>query len=458
MKKVLKILFIVLAILAVAVAGLCAYSVWIYNGVDESALPEAGLSINGQQLEAAGYEWYAEVFNFPFVEKFNSKYLMKAPGRNGFDMGSFNENDPDFSFPDDFNSTVQIFKNGEEAYNGSTDGFSAELFSENAAYSVFVTSEKSPSEAGSYGKIFFRAEFIIDVPPPPAPAPSFLISENSLYQGEILVVQALHIEGDAPPEIETELGTAIFTPFVIENEPEWASPVSSWQALVPIGNVREPGAYSLKIRQGDRTFFDESIAVIDYDFPFQNLIIDTSSSSVSEASSAKAYAQFREKINPLRETYDNEQYWEGAFQAPVSGRISTEFGTERITNGKQSTWRAHYGMDIAAPEGTKPEDFVGTEIQAPNNGRVVFAEYLLNTGYTIVIEHGGGLKTYYFHMSEIQVKENDMVKTGDIIGKVGSTGYSSGPHLHYEMRIGDQAVDPNQFYETGPSMLYGSGV
>jgi murein DD-endopeptidase MepM/ murein hydrolase activator NlpD len=96
-------------------------------------------------------------------------------------------------------------------------------------------------------------------------------------------------------------------------------------------------------------------------------------------------------------------------------------------------------MDIAAPE--------GTPVFAPNNGRVVMAERLLNTGNTIVIEHGGGLKSYYFHLSRIDVTPEDRVEKGALIGAVGSTGYSTGPHLHYEMRIGNRPINPSMLFE-----------
>ena len=78
---------------------------------------------------------------------------------------------------------------------------------------------------------------------------------------------------------------------------------------------------------------------------------------------------------------------------------------------------------------------------------MVFSDYLLNTGNTLVIEHGGGLKTYYFHLVERDVEVGDMVEAGQLLGKVGTTGYSTGAHLHFEVRIQDQNLDPFCFFE-----------
>jgi murein DD-endopeptidase MepM/ murein hydrolase activator NlpD len=134
-------------------------------------------------------------------------------------------------------------------------------------------------------------------------------------------------------------------------------------------------------------------------------------------------------------TYDEEIYWRGTFLRPVDGgRITTPFGAIRITNNNVANPRHHWGIDIAAP--------TGTPVIATNYGRVVLAEFLMHTGYTIVIEHGGGLKSYHFHMNSIDVTYNEMVERGNLIGTVGSTGFSTGPHLHFEFRIGNQAINP----------------
>lgn len=76
-----------------------------------------------------------------------------------------------------------------------------------------------------------------------------------------------------------------------------------------------------------------------------------------------------------------------------------------------------------------------------------------NDGNTVVIEHGGGLKSYFFHLDSLACKQGDIVEKEQLIGQAGSTGYSTGPHLHYEARIGNQSIDPDQLFN-GSSGLY----
>ena len=92
---------------------------------------------------------------------------------------------------------------------------------------------------------------------------------------------------------------------------------------------------------------------------------------------------------------------------------------------------------------SRPE---GTPVPASNRGQVVFADFVIMTGNTVVIEHGAGLKTIYMHLSELNCSEGDMVEQGDIIGLLGSTGYSTGPHLHFELRINGVKSNPMNLY------------
>jgi len=108
---------------------------------------------------------------------------------------------------------------------------------------------------------------------------------------------------------------------------------------------------------------------------------------------------------------------------PVQGRVTSEFGTRiHPITGERGR---HNGIDIAAPEGTK--------VLAAASGRVVLAGYYGGYGYAVIIDHGYGLKTLYGHNSRLAVKEGDTVKKGDVIAYVGSTGVSTGPHVHYEV-------------------------
>lgn len=122
----------------------------------------------------------------------------------------------------------------------------------------------------------------------------------------------------------------------------------------------------------------------------------------------------------------------GQFVRPVDGRVSSAFGWRIHPIFKVK--KMHTGVDMSAS--------MGTPIRAADSGTVIQAGWRGGYGQTVVISHGGGLATLYAHQSQILVSVGDAVARGDTIGKVGSTGYSTGPHLHFEVRVNGSPVDP----------------
>jgi murein DD-endopeptidase MepM/ murein hydrolase activator NlpD len=131
-------------------------------------------------------------------------------------------------------------------------------------------------------------------------------------------------------------------------------------------------------------------------------------------------------------TVSPDKYWGGNFIVPVSGVVTSGFGHFRYYYGGQSS--THRGIDIA--------NTVGTGAHAPNAGKIVFAGHTPDRGNNIVIDHGLGVYTCFFHLAEIYVVVGDMVKTGDVLASLGNTGLSSGPHLHWEMVVNGRRVNP----------------
>jgi len=126
-------------------------------------------------------------------------------------------------------------------------------------------------------------------------------------------------------------------------------------------------------------------------------------------------------------------FYNNGFTVPASGPISGVYGSQRILNGNAKS--PHYGIDIALPEGDK--------VFAPMDGIILFTHNdLYFSGGTIIIGHGQGLTTSYLHLSEISVKNDEFVKRGDLIGKVGSTGRATGPHLHWGAELNGKRLDP----------------
>ena len=121
---------------------------------------------------------------------------------------------------------------------------------------------------------------------------------------------------------------------------------------------------------------------------------------------------------------------------PVNGTLEGGFGGRRNPFGGPG-YEFHSGQDIEAPW--------GAPVVAGASGRVAFVGWQNGYGQLVVVDHGGGLTTRYGHLSHIDVEADQTVTRGQLLGKVGSTGRSTGPHLHYEVRINDQAVNPLQY-------------
>jgi murein DD-endopeptidase MepM/ murein hydrolase activator NlpD len=127
-----------------------------------------------------------------------------------------------------------------------------------------------------------------------------------------------------------------------------------------------------------------------------------------------------------------EPLWEGAFVLPLSSEVTSPFGYRRIING---TPRApHTGVDLKA--------VLGTPVVAANHGRVALVGDFFFSGHSVVLDHGGGLHTVYFHLAEYKVEAGTPVRKGDVIGLSGMTGRVTGPHLHWGARINGARVDP----------------
>ncbi len=120
---------------------------------------------------------------------------------------------------------------------------------------------------------------------------------------------------------------------------------------------------------------------------------------------------------------------------PVNGWITSDFGVRH--SPYSGALKMHYGLDIASP--------IGTPIVAPADGKVVYADFRGGYGRMLMIDHGYGLSTVYGHTSKLFVKVGDLVKKGEMVAAVGSTGSSTGPHLHYEVHVDGIPTDPLNF-------------
>lgn len=214
---------------------------------------------------------------------------------------------------------------------------------------------------------------------------------------------------------------------------------------LPVSPWLTEDTYSLKL------LFDldeiENVKEVNLPINFQMRTFDSEDIELNEKNtdikndySPERMAQI-EKLNDILFTsMANDVYSLKKFTSPTtSTRYTAHFGDRRkyiYTNGKSST-NLHYGNDYGIPE--------GSPVTACGEGRVVMAENRISTGWSVVIEHLPGLYSLYYHLSEMNVKEGDYIKQGELLGKSGSTGLATGPHLHWEVRLNGSAVRPEFF-------------
>lgn len=165
---------------------------------------------------------------------------------------------------------------------------------------------------------------------------------------------------------------------------------------------------------------------------------------VSPAFTEKRSEELQTRIVADRKAFADAQSGElsaprfkGSFALPREATFTAFFGDRRTFNGQVTS--RHYGLDL--------EGAVGTPIHAANDGVVVLVRDAFFSGNSVIVDHGGGVFTLYFHLSAFDVSEGDRVTRGQLIGKVGSTGRVTGPHLHWSVKIDNRYVDPQRLIE-----------
>ncbi len=139
-----------------------------------------------------------------------------------------------------------------------------------------------------------------------------------------------------------------------------------------------------------------------------------------------------QRLNQVFARITPQQFWQGVFIWPHVGRVTSPFGVRRTYNDGSKGY--HGGIDIAGD--------IGDPVVAANYGRVALAAPLQVHGNTVILDHGWGVYSAYYHLSEILVQEGQQVQQGETIGRLGNTGLSTGAHLHWETRVGGVLVNP----------------
>ena len=179
------------------------------------------------------------------------------------------------------------------------------------------------------------------------------------------------------------------------------------------------------------------LKILRRDFPVQRLTLPTKMVDLDPETERRAVAE-ADQLRTLYRTVTPERFWRGRFTRPVGGtEPGTGFGARRVINGHPKA--PHTGIDFGAAP--------GTPVVAVNDGRVALVADFFFPGRLVVIDHGLGLYTLYFHLQEAKVTDGERVSRGQPIGTVGATGRATGPHLHFGAHVGAARIDPATLFE-----------
>ncbi len=209
-----------------------------------------------------------------------------------------------------------------------------------------------------------------------------------------------------------------------------------FRGLVGVDFESVAGRHSLRVEAvglcGDAHPETRSVDVVSGKFAVERLRVAPEYVAPPE-SELERIRDDREKVARVWESGDSARRWAGPFRLPVDAPVREKsFGSRRVFNGTPRS--PHAGLDLAAHQ--------GQPVVAPAPGRVALAEDLYFSGGTVILDHGAGVFTSYFHLSRIDVRVGEIVAEGADIGAVGATGRATGPHLHWSARVEGARVNP----------------
>lgn len=208
------------------------------------------------------------------------------------------------------------------------------------------------------------------------------------------------------------------------------------QAIVGIDIKTPAGPAELTYQQGENVQ-THAFEIFDKTYTEQRLTIENNDYVSPPEETLQRIREELQRQRKLYRSFTSAKTLEQGLKKPLEGITTSLFGHRRILNGQARS--PHSGLDIAADS--------GTPVVAAADGKITLADDLYFNGKTIFVDHGQGLITMYCHLSELNVAEGDTVLQGETIGLVGSTGRSTGPHLHWSVSLNGNRVDPLMMLE-----------
>lgn len=214
---------------------------------------------------------------------------------------------------------------------------------------------------------------------------------------------------------------------------------NSFYALIPISYYQKLGKNRIiisYIENDEKVFKGIDIEVIDGNYKSEVINVKPSIFKPNKDKEERVKKEY-ERAMKIYNSSSPELYWDEDFIYPLNSKITSNFGTKRVYNGELKSY--HGGTDFQAKD--------NTPIIASNSGIIKISKNRFYSGNSIVIDHGQGVYSCYFHLSSMNFKVGDFIKKGQILGLSGSTGRITGPHLHFTFRIDGLQVDPLQAIE-----------
>ncbi len=276
--------------------------------------------------------------------------------------------------------------------------------------------------------VLLASVFPVTILPSATQAPAGIDGQYSGKQGQVLVVK-VPVEG-VMADVE---GRFLDRRISFFREPR-AGESPGYLGLLGIDLQDEPGSHELTVdvKVGEQSRrLSYNVMVIKEKFAVEHLKLPRDKVDLDEKGLARWKAE-QEQVRKALAEDSRLRLWKANFIEPVHGKKTGIFGSVRIMNGQPRN--PHNGEDIGAP--------LGTDVVASNDGVVRLTVEHIFSGRGIFLDHGLGLYSMYFHLSEILVKDGDLVKAGQLIGKVGATGRATGPHLHWGVKVNGARVNP----------------
>lgn len=257
---------------------------------------------------------------------------------------------------------------------------------------------------------------------------SIVVRPTQVFQGGVAEVV---ISGPMIADLKARRGSDDIP--IFETEP------GAYAALVGIDIDEKPGKVEIAVsgRSAEKAWSRTApISVRRKDFPREEISVPPAFDQL-DAATLERIKKEQAMLKALWKVRSPTRLWQEPFAAPVPVKVNSAFGFRRVVNGLARA--PHEGVDLKAA--------LGAPVAAANDGVVVLEENLFFSGNSLFLDHGGGLYTMYFHLSEFRVPTGASVRKGDVIGLAGMTGRVTGPHLHWGARLNGARIDPLDLLE-----------